>query len=326
VEGGTHQGQPDPDAPPSEANRRFDELVGELSQLTREHAALLDQVERDLSDAMEAAGTEELKKQAAAKAEQLRQALEPLPRAGAPEGSGRASAALARDHGAAMAERLERLELGAALESGRTARGLTDDAKHKAEEPQSILDLTDLGTLDRARSGLADAIAWAEHAEQQVRRDAEARARPRLGEAAEREHSIERRVGELAVRGEQTEARLPGPVLDRLRRAREAMRSAANELGAGRGEPGLQGQREAQRLLEEGSAGRTTDESSGPPDLRPAGEGDQGRAIGGRESVPKADDKLRARDFRRRVLEGLGKERGTRLEPAIRRYAEGLLQ
>jgi hypothetical protein len=226
-----------------------------------------------------------------------------------------------------MAERLERLELGAALESGRTARGLTADAKQKAEQPRRLADLTDQGALDRARSSLADAIAWAEQAEQQVRRDADARARPRLGEAAERERSIERRIGELAGRGEQSEARLPEPVLDRLRRAREAMRSAANELGEGRGEQGLLGQREAQRLLEEGSSGRTTDDSGGPPSPQhSSGEGDQGRTAGGRESVPKADDKLRARDFRRRVLEGLGKERGTRLDPAIRRYAEGLLQ
>jgi hypothetical protein len=326
VEGGSHQGERDPDAPPSEANRRFDELVGELSQLTQEHAALLEQVERDLSQAEAAAGTEELRKEAAERAERLRTALDSLPRAGAEEGSGRAAAALSREHGAAMAERLERLELGAALESGRTARGLTDDAKQKAEHPQSISDITDPDALERARSGLADAIAWAERVEQELRRDADARARPRLGEAAERERSIERRIGELAGRGERGEARLPEPVLDRLRRARETMRSAANELSEGRGEPGVRSQREAQRLLEEGSAGRTTDESNHPSDQQPSGEGDRGRSVGGRETVPKADDKLRARDFRRRVLEGLGKERGTRLEPAIRRYAEGLLQ
>jgi hypothetical protein len=327
VEGGSHRGERDPDAPPSEANQRFDELVGELSDLTREHAVLLEQVERDLSQAAEAAGTEELRKQAAEKAQQLRDALDRLPRSGAEEGSGRAAAGLAREHGSAMAERLERLELGSALESGRTARGLADDAKRKADQPQSVADLTDTGALERARAGLADAIAWAEHADQQLRRDADARARPRLGEAAERERSIERRIGDLAGRGEKSEARLPDPVLERLKKARDAMRSAAGDLSEGRGEPGLSAQREAQRLLEEGSAGRTTDESSGPPDQRRAsGEGANGRTVGGRESVPGADDKLRARDFRRRVLEGLGKERGTRLEPAIRRYAEGLLQ
>jgi hypothetical protein len=327
VEGGSQQGQADPDAPPSEADRRFDELVGELSKLTREHAALLEQVERDLSEAAEAVGNEDLKKQAAEKATALREALEGLPRAGAPEGSGRASAALAREHGAAMAERLERLELGGALESGRTARGLSDDAKHKTENPRSIADLTDQGALGRARSSLADAIAWAEQAEQRLRRDADAQVRPRLGEASERERSIERRIGEVAGRGERGEARLPEPVLDRLRRAREAMRSAASELAEGRGEQGLLGQREAQRLLEEGSSGRTTDESTGPESPgQSGGDGKDGRSVGGRESVPKADDKLRARDFRRRVLEGLGKERGSRLDPAIRRYAEGLLQ
>ena len=42
--------------------------------------------------------------------------------------------------------------------------------------------------------------------------------------------------------------------------------------------------------------------------------------------VPGADDQHRALEFRKRVLEGLGQERGGRLDPAVRRYAEGLLE
>jgi hypothetical protein len=42
--------------------------------------------------------------------------------------------------------------------------------------------------------------------------------------------------------------------------------------------------------------------------------------------VPRAEDSKRAEDFRRRVLEGLGKSKDGRLAPAVKRYAEGLLK
>jgi hypothetical protein len=327
VEGGRQSGEGDPQAPPSEASERFDELMGELSELTREHGALVEQVERNLRDASQAAETEELRREAAEKAQALREALEDLPRSGPREGSGRASAALAREHGAAMAERLDRLELDEALNSGKTARGLTDDARRKAREPESLSDVTDPESLDKADAALSDALSWAERALERMRRSAEAHARERLGEAAERERSIERRLGEMAGRAETGEARLPEPMLDRLRRAREAMKSAASELGEGRGEPALEHQREAQRMLEQGGSKPTTHNDTGPAEDRtPTGEGNNGRAMGTRAAVPAAEDRRRAQDFRRRVLEGLGKERGARLEPAIRRYAEGLLQ
>jgi hypothetical protein len=116
-------------------------------------------------------------------------------------------------------------------------------------------------------------------------------------------------------------------LLDRLRSAGESMRSAASELSEGRGDPAQEHQREAQRMLEQGSTGRTSDpDSAGPESAAPAEEGSTGRSLGSKAKVPAAEDRRRAQDFRKRVLEGLGKERGTRLEPAIRRYAEGLLQ
>jgi len=327
VEGGKQSGERDPEASPSEASERFDELAGELSDLTREHAALVEQVERDLDDASEAAESEELRREAAEKARALREALEDLPRSGPREGSGRAAAALGREHGAAMAERLERLELEEALNSGKTARELTAEAREKAAAPESIADVTDPEALGRADAALADAVAFAERALEAKRRDAEARSRSRLTDAAERERSIERRLGGLTERAESGDARLPEALIERLRRARDAMKSAATELGEGHGEPALGHQRDAQRLLEQGSTGRTTDGEGGPAEgSASSGEDQGGKSLGTRAKVPGAEDGHRARDFRRRVLEGLGKERGARLEPAIRRYAEGLLK
>ena len=42
--------------------------------------------------------------------------------------------------------------------------------------------------------------------------------------------------------------------------------------------------------------------------------------------VPAAEQAERAADFKKRVLDGLSKERRGRLSPAVERYAEGLLE
>ncbi|HEY4159555.1 MAG TPA: hypothetical protein VGM29_15705, partial [Polyangiaceae bacterium] len=42
--------------------------------------------------------------------------------------------------------------------------------------------------------------------------------------------------------------------------------------------------------------------------------------------VPRPDGASRASDLRRRILEGLAKEKSGRLSDAVRRYAEGLLR
>lgn len=327
VEGGEHGAPRQPSEAPSQADKRFDELAQELDDLTREHAALIDQVEHELEDAGEAAKTDDLRREAAEHAEALRQAVEQLPRSGAREGSGRAAAGLARDHAQAMAERLERLELGSATESGKTARGLLDEAQKKALAPQSAADLEDQAALDRARAAVEKELAWAEQLKQKLEQDARERAKAELGEAADRERSIERRLGEMAERARQSEAALPQASLDQLEKARGAMKSAASELGAGHGEQGLEGQRDAQRMLEQGGSERTT-EDSGPQqrEAREPSHGRGGKGMDTRAPVPGADDQHRALEFRKRVLEGLGQERGGRLDPAIRRYAEGLLE
>jgi hypothetical protein len=326
VEGGEHGASHEPSEAPSQADKRFDELAQELGDLTREHAALLDQVEHELEDAGNAAKTEDLRRQAAEHAEALRDAVRDLPRSGAREGSGRAAAGLARDHAQAMAERLERLELGGAAESGRTARGLVDEAQKKALAPETPSDLTDPGALDRARAAVEKELAWVEQMREAMERDARERAKTQLGEAAERERSIERRLGEMAERAKQSEAALPETSLEQLGKARGAMKSAASELTQGRGEQGLEAQREAQRLLEQGGSERTT-EDNGPQQREPRdGTRRGGNGMQTRAQVPGADDQHRALEFRKRVLEGLGQERGGRLDPAVRRYAEGLLE
>jgi hypothetical protein len=324
VESGGHGSSDEPQASPSEANREFDQVAEELEGLVREHGALIEQVEHDLEEAERAAGTDELKREAAERAAALRDAVENLPGSGAPEGSGRGAAALAKEHARAMADRIEQLDFSQAVESGKTSRGLLDESQRKAAAPLEPSDLTEQEVLERASGALAEQLAWAEQALQRKRAAAEDRSRERLLEAAERERSIERRLGELGKRSERSEASLPEELLEKLDKAGSAMRDAASELGAGRGEHGLERQREAQRLLEQSDTGSTRENGEDRPEGSSRESG--GKSAAGKAEVPRADDRRRAADFRRRVLEGLGKERGGRLSPAIERYAEGLLQ
>jgi hypothetical protein len=117
-------------------------------------------------------------------------------------------------------------------------------------------------------------------------------------------------------------------MVDQLDRAASLMRDAAGALHEGNGQRGLRLQRKAQRLLEHSSTGQTT--------LEPASEGSKRGNDQNRESnrrgmrtdgrIPGRDANQRATEFRQRVLEGLSREKGGRLAPAIKRYAEGLLR
>jgi len=319
-EGGGGEGSP------SDADQRFDELADEISELSREHRALIEQVEREMADAENAARDEALRKEAELRAQALREAVANLPRSSAAQGSGRAAAALSREHAQAMAGHLERLELGSAIESGQTARGLAGEAKQKARAPESTQDLMDPSAIERAERELAEQLAWAEAARERLSRAVEERAQKGLAEAAEGERSIARRAQALAEQGDSGERSLPGEALEQLGKAREAMDAAARELGSSRGEAGLEQQRTAQRLLEQASSGRTSDAEKPSPGERDGMHGEDGRALSKDGEVPRADDKVRAEEFRRRVLKGLSKDQGGRLSPAIRRYAEGLLR
>ena len=103
------------------------------------------------------------------------------------------------------------------------------------------------------------------------------------------------------------------------------MHQAARELANRRGEAGLELQQEAQRLLERATPPPTEQEDE---DRNPQSESEDGeKSTNSRHGqVPTAEKARRATDFRRRVLEGLSKDRRGRLAPAITRYAEGLLE
>jgi hypothetical protein len=160
-----------------------------------------------------------------------------------------------------------------------------------------------------------------------LRRDAEARAREELSRAGDKERAFAERAERLAEKGLGGEAALPDDVTERLGRAHEVMRRAAQALAEGRGAEGVERQREAQRLLEQSDTGKTRDHDEQPE--RPTAPGANQTnspeiAIGG--DVPAESEQKQAEEFRRRVLRGLAEQKSDRLSPAVKRYAEGLLR
>jgi hypothetical protein len=139
------------------------------------------------------------------------------------------------------------------------------------------------------------------------------------------------RAANLSGRGNHGEIALPQDLADALGKAEGLMRDAAKELAAGHGEQGLSLQRDAQRLLEQTNSGQSGSGDSDGKDQahQPApkdSSSSKGKQMRTDADVPRADAVSHAEDFRRRVLDGLSKQKSGRLSDAVRRYAEGLLQ
>ena len=115
---------------------------------------------------------------------------------------------------------------------------------------------------------------------------------------------------------------MPDDMLEKLGEAEKAMREAQKALEEGDSERGREKQEEAQRLLE--MAKGDDDEPKDPKDEK-GGDGD-GPNIDQETSVPGAEDHKNPDEFRKRVLDGLGRSSDARLKEAVRRYAEGLLK
>jgi hypothetical protein len=217
---------------------------------------------------------------------------------------------------------MEKLELVDALESGKGATSSLDDALRRP----GVGSVSD-HELGEIRDSVREQLEWAEQMAERLRRDAEARAREALSRAGENERAFAERAERLSERGLSGEAALPDDVTERLAQARDVMQRAAEALASGRGEEGVERQREAQRLLEQSDTGKTRDHDEQPERPSKSGhdqEASQEIAIGG--NVPPKAEQKQAEEFRRRVLRGLAEQKSDRLSPAVKRYAEGLLR
>ncbi|HEX2880619.1 MAG TPA: hypothetical protein VHO25_13900, partial [Polyangiaceae bacterium] len=117
---------------------------------------------------------------------------------------------------------------------------------------------------------------------------------------------------------------LPEQARQRIAQAQALMDEAAGRLQSGAGQEALELQRQAQRLLEQANDEPKQPQEDSDPHQSPNSDGDTGLALGG--DVPGDNARARAEEFRRRVIEGLGRSGGGPMGPAIKRYAEGLLQ
>ncbi|MCC6901757.1 MAG: DUF4175 domain-containing protein [Polyangiaceae bacterium] len=309
---------------PSDSSDRFDELAAELEKLAADHADEIGKVEQALAEAEAGVDLESLRDEAKQRADAVRRALADLPQFSHTPGSARSSAALAREHGTAMAESLERLSLGDAVQSGRDAMNALEEAKKRA----GASDLIDPREIESAKRALAVQLGWAENQLSELKKNAQAKSRSATNTAGEREHELSRRAGNLASRGKSSDTALPDEALESLEKAEGLMREAARELTDGKGDRGLELQRQAQRLLEQATTGQTGDDEEQPakePQPKEA-RGDRGKAMKTGGEVPREQDKKNAEAFRRRVVEGLGQSKDGRLSPAVKRYAEGLLR
>jgi len=312
----------------SDADKKFDELVGELERLAEEHQRELERVERNLADADKAVDLSDLKQEAAERAADLRQKTAPLPQFGEDPNSARAAAALGREHAQSMAQSLARLSLKDAVESGRHARSELAEAA-KLRKNSNTFEAVDEATLAEARAELDRALSFAENSLSRAAKSASEKAQAGLQDSSGRERSLSDRAANLAGRGNHGEISLPEDLADALGKAEGLMRDAAKELGVGHGESGLSLQRDAQRLLEQTNSGQSgSGDGEGKEQPQPSSQESprsKGKQVGTEADVPRAEGG-HADDFRRRVMEGLSKQGSGRLSDAVRRYAEGLLQ
>lgn len=320
---GSGRGAPSQPGQASQAHQQFEELMRELQQLSAEHQGQISSVESALESAEQDSQDPELQREAKERAETLRRAFDGLPDYAPGQTPGEQAAALSREHARAMAESVARLSLKDAKQSAESAKQQLKNAKQAAGRGVASED------LERAEQELEKQRAWVEDLLKKAREAADARAKEALERSGKREQELAERAQNLSGRGSHGEAALPGEVAEALDRAEGLMRDAARELSQGHGERGAELQREAQRWLDQQDDDDNKQSDKPPDDAPPQEHGDSSTDKGSMRQdagVPGRDKNQRAEEFRQRVLRGLAKDKGGRLGPAVKRYAEGLLK
>lgn len=308
----------------SEAERAFHEAAGELDRLVDEHSGVMGEVEQAMSQGARSEDVDALKDELLKHARAVRKAAESSQagRSGSSDPAGESLESgrrLAED----MARALEEGRVDEAASAGRAAmdalgRSGAESGSTADGEPSSSRENTEKRrALERA---LDPEVKWAERALDALKKQAAQRSRPQLGEAGEREGKLAERARRLADEARRSGA-LPDEAVDALRRADRAARDAAQSLRDGQGASAMESQRDAQRELD-----RARQALFGAPESEQNGEDGDRPAANQHADIPKADDHEGPRDFRQRVLRGLGRKGNERHSDAVRRYAEGLLR
>ena len=325
--GGTESGgPPSPGESGEEASGAAEEgaqAARDLEDLTRDHAAQMDEVEDTLQKAASPEEMAALKEEVKRHAEAIREAVKKLPQQGGDPGSAEGSAAAGRAAAESMAGSLERTELRDAVENGKKASQALKDAKQVGDQPnQFSLEQQAGREAGNAREALERELGWAEDALEKLRKASSANAKADLEKASKAEQRLAERARDLGKKGESGDRSLPQDMLDRLNDAEQSMRDAEKALQEGDGDRGTRHQQEAQRLLE-----MARDQEKEPDESESDGTRDgESKRQAKRTEIPDKNKHKGPEDFRRRVIEGLGGSADPLLREAVKRYAEGLLK
>lgn len=329
VESGGAQGDEDG---AGDASKQIAREQEQLEELARDHAAEMAGVEQAMNDQSVSERLEALRNEAREHARAIREAVRGLPRTGGEPGTAESAAATGREHAEAMADGLDRGDPAGATKSGKSALDALGQAQRSPLGSYFFPSDDPRADARHAENRLAPEVQWAQRVLDELRKAASAKAADELKRVGPREGKLADRARELAKQGSSGAGSLPGPTLDLLEGAENAMRDAADALQEAHGDRALDRQREAQRLLEMArSDDDSTEQESGTesdPASRRRGTGGEENGQGnlGSAAIPRADEYKGPDAFRKRVLEGLGSTDSLRLRGAVQRYAEGLLR
>jgi len=320
VESGTGDGSGVDEGDASEAGEEADQGSKELDELIQRHKEEMDRV----SEAMDRATTPEernaLRQLAKEQAAELREAVKDLPQRG-PPGSSAQKAAEARQGVESMAGALEKGDVKEAIEAGKDAVDSLREAEKRAEKDEYDEDHEIRDQAKAARNRVDEALESLQDKLEEMKKQAKERASKDLGDAGDNEGRLAEKSKDLARRGRAGDASMPDEMLDKLGDAEKAMKDAEKALKSGDSDKGREKQEEAQRLLE---MAKGEDDENGK-DKKGQNDGD-GPMFDQDTEVPGADQHKDPDEFRKRVLDGLGKPSDARLREAVKRYAEGLLK
>jgi len=288
----------------------------QLEDLTKEHGEAVGSVEDLLRAAEDPKQLEGLEEEAKRRAKRLRDSVATLPKTGGLRKTLEASEAATREKVEAMAEFLEKLQLGDARERGDSSLKAIEEARDRAWAAPGADE-----RLDGVAVEVQKQLDWIDDLLKKLRKAAAAKAADKVKGVAPREKDLHKKAEDLGEKSEK-EAPLPGPVKELLEQAAKKMKDAAGKLESGEGDKALELQKEAQRLLEKArdAARNETEQPSG-------GGENNAKSFDDKVDIPPADEHKGPEAFRKRVLEGLkGGATNPKLQEAIKRYAEGLVR
>lgn len=308
----------DGDEPGDESEGEADaaKQQAELEDLAKEHGEAVGSVEDLLRQAEDPKQLEGLEEEAKRRAKRLRDTVAALPKNAGLRKTLEAAEAATREKVEAMAESLEKLQLGDAKERGDSSLKQIDDARDRAWSSPGADE-----RLDGVATEVQKQLDWIEDLLKKLRKAAAAKAADKVKGIAPREKDLQQKAEKLDDSAEK-QSPLPEDVKQLLEQAAKKMKEAAEKLEKGEGDQALEAQKQAQRLLEKAR------DAARKQEQEPSGNGENGtKSFDDKVDIPNADDHKGPEAFRKRVLDGLkGGAATPKLQDAIKRYAEGLVR